>query len=99
MTKKELKELIKEVIIENSDHDKSTINKAKLAYSALKKKEDEYRELSKKTNDPVKKQQFSDLAQKAKTKAADIFRSFARHFSWYVDNFDDFDIIDLFDDP
>ena len=61
----------------------STKEKAKLAYSNLKKREFEYRELTKKTKDPVKKQRFSDMAEKVKKEASDILR-------YFFDNVEDF---------
>ena len=66
----------------------STKEKAKLVYSNLKKREFEYRELTKKTKDPVKKRHFSDMAEKVKNQASDVLLSFL----------DDMDVQDWFDD-
>ncbi len=76
MTKTELKELIKECLFESMNESDSTKEKAKLVYSNLKKREFEYRELTKKSKDPVKKRYFSDMAEKVKNQASDILRSF-----------------------
>lgn len=92
MTKKELKELIKEVIRESDStkENDSTKEKAKLVYSILKKREFEYRELTKKSKDPVKKRHFSDMAEKVKNQASDILRSFLDDMDVHVrDWFDD----------
>ena len=53
MTKTELKELIKECLFESMNESDSTKEKAKLVYSNLKKREFEYRELTKKSKDSL----------------------------------------------
>jgi hypothetical protein len=78
MTKKELKQLIKEVISEMSVNEnyEDGIKDAKdrMAYLALRKQEKDYISKSKQSSSPIKKQHYMDMSKQVLDKALDILK-------------------------
>ena len=78
MTKKELKQLIKEVISEMSVNEnyEDSIKDAKdrMAYLALRKQEKDYISKSKQSSSPIKKQHYMDMSKQVLDKALDILK-------------------------
>jgi len=78
MTKKELKQLIKEVISEMSVNEnyEDGIKDAKdrMAYLALRKQEKDYISKSKQSSSPNKKQHYRDMSKQVLDKALDILK-------------------------
>ena len=78
MTKKELKQLIKEVISEMSVNEnyEDGIKDAKdrMAYLALRKQEKDYISKSKKSSSTIKKQHYMDMSKQVLDKALDILK-------------------------
>ena len=78
MTKKELKQLIKEVISEMSVNEnyEDSIKDAKdrMAYLALRKQEKDYISKSKQSSSPIKKQHYMDMSKQVLDKAHDILK-------------------------
>jgi hypothetical protein len=78
MTKKELKQLIREVISEMSvnenyeDGIKDT--KDRMAYLALRKQEKDYISKSKQSSSPIKKKHYMDMSKQVLDKALDILK-------------------------
>jgi len=78
MTKKELKQLIKEVISEMSVNenyeDRIKDAKDRMAYLALRKQEKDYISKSKQSSSPIKKQHYMDMSKQVLDKALDILK-------------------------
>ena len=78
MTKKELKQLIKEVISEmsvNENYEDSIKDtKDRMAYLALRKQEKDYISKSKQSSSPIKKQHYMDMSKQVLDKALDILK-------------------------
>ena len=78
MTKKELKQLIKEVISEmsvNENYEDSIKDtKDRMAYLALRKQEKDYISKSKQSSSPIKKQHYMDMSKQVLDKAHDILK-------------------------
>lgn len=78
MTKKELKQLIKEVISEMSVNenyeDKIKDTKDRMAYLALRKQEKDYISKSKQSSSPIKKQHYMDMSKQVLDKALAILK-------------------------
>jgi hypothetical protein len=78
MTKKELKQLIREVISEMSVNEnyEDSIKDAKdrMAYLALRKQEKDYISKSKQSSSPIKKQHYMDMSKQVLDKALDILK-------------------------
>lgn len=78
MTKKELKQLIKEVISEmsvNENYEDSIKDtKDRMAYLALRKQEKDYISKSKQSSSPIKKQHYLDMSKQVLDKAHDILK-------------------------
>ena len=78
MTKKELKQLIKEVISEMSVNENYEDNikdtKDRMAYLALRKQEKDYISKSKQSSSPIKKQHYMDMSKQVLDKAHDILK-------------------------
>jgi hypothetical protein len=78
MTKKELKQLIREVISEMSVNEnyEDSIKDAKdrMAYLALRKQEKDYISKSKQSSSPIKKQHYMDMSKQVLDKSLDILK-------------------------
>jgi hypothetical protein len=78
MTKSELKQLIKEVIREmsvNENYEDSIKDtKDRMAYLALRKQEKDYISKSKQSSSPIKKQHYMDMSKQVLDKALDILK-------------------------
>jgi hypothetical protein len=78
MTKKELKQLIREVISEMSVNEnyEDSIKDAKdrMAYLALRKQEKDYISKSKQSSSPIKKQHYLDMSKQVLDKALAILK-------------------------